>query len=546
MNTPIKFSIVIPTYNGEKYVTRAIESALNQTRLADEIIVVDDNSDDSTLEICKKFGSRIKIYHNPDGPSGFVNGWKNAIARASGDYISILHQDDLLYPEFLEEVEKAISLHPDVKHFFTPCDKIDAEGNITYRPANYCSGRIHRFSGNEYAEAYERVKGHIHRCPGVVTRRDIFEVCNYRPEAGHIADDDFFLRVGLHTDVIGILKPLAAYREHSNSETGHLSFFKLNRRLLDDYHFQLASTSRNPQLSPFIIRTFKKWESEYIHRLIWYGLKNRKINHIAYGLRKWLNLDNRFGNLRFDLSTLPERFKNFIRNRHIHFLRAKSEKLPTFQPEGKVVIIAPHPDDEVIGCGALIAELTETGNPPHVIILSGGEASLPPDSRLTKDEIKAERRALTTKALGRLGLSPEYVHQLDFIDGKISEHSDSLKDSLRKLINEIAPDVLLVPHQGEGWTDHTCVKNMIKGMTPDSCSIWEYCVWMWYYNVWQGLDWKNAACIRMTPRQYQKKQTALDDYILPLAPNGMPWSGQLPPLFVKAARQDVELYFRVQ
>ena len=83
-------------------------------------------------------------------------------------------------------------------------------------------------------------------------------------------------------------------------------------------------------------------------------------------------------------------------------------------------------------------------------------------------------------------------------------------------------------------------------MTPDSYSIWEYCVWMWYYNVWQGLDWKNAACIRMTPRQYQKKQTALDDYILPLAPNGMPWSGQLPPLFVKAARQDVELYFRVQ
>lgn len=57
--------------------------------------------------------------------------------------------------------------------------------------------------------------------------RDIFKVCQYREEAGHIADDDFFYRVGQYTDVVGILSPLASYRLHSKSETGHLKNMQL-------------------------------------------------------------------------------------------------------------------------------------------------------------------------------------------------------------------------------------------------------------------------------------------------------------------------------
>ena len=81
----MKFSIVIPTYNGAKYVEQAIHAALCQTRPADEIIISDDNSKDDTLKICGKYADQIKIYHNENGPSGFVNGWNIAIAHATGD-----------------------------------------------------------------------------------------------------------------------------------------------------------------------------------------------------------------------------------------------------------------------------------------------------------------------------------------------------------------------------------------------------------------------------------------------------------------------------
>lgn len=106
------FSIVIPTYNGMLFVEKAIQSALAQTRKADEIIISDDNSTDDTLAICKKYKSQIKIYINPNGPSGFVNGWNNAIQYCTSDYIAILHQDDIFAPNFLEEIEHALNIYP--------------------------------------------------------------------------------------------------------------------------------------------------------------------------------------------------------------------------------------------------------------------------------------------------------------------------------------------------------------------------------------------------------------------------------------------------
>lgn len=249
----MKFSIVIPTYNGADFVEQAILSVLNQTRQADEIIISDDNSSDETLKICQKYADKVKIYRNEDGPSGFVNGWNKAIAHACGEYISILHQDDILAPEFLAEAEKALLKYPNIKHFFVPCNYIDSEGKIISVP-DYCDGKLKIYSGSEYVEAYQTIGyPHIHRCPGVITHRDIFKVCKYREEAGHIADDDFFYRVGQYTDVIGVLKPLSSYRIHEKSETGHLKHLELVSRLANDYLFQLKEWKN----SNFI--TFKEY-----------------------------------------------------------------------------------------------------------------------------------------------------------------------------------------------------------------------------------------------------------------------------------------------
>lgn len=284
------FSIVIPTYNGSDFVRFAIESALGQTRKADEIIISDDNSIDTTVDVCKKYGDKIKLFINSKGPSGFVNGWNNAIAYAKSDFIVILHQDDFLAPEFLEEIEKAAVANPDVKHFFTPCNYVDSYGVSTNEPT-YCDGTYHRYSGKEYVNAYQTIGGpnliHIHRCPGVVTHRDIFTICKYNEAAGHIADDDFFYRVGQYTDVVGVMKSLASYRLHEKSETGHLENSKLVRRLAKDYQYQVDQWSDNDFMTGESYEYLKRHAQQFAFEEILFGIKNNDRDLYIQGLEDW-------------------------------------------------------------------------------------------------------------------------------------------------------------------------------------------------------------------------------------------------------------------
>ncbi len=300
------FSIVIPTYNGAEFVEQALQSALSQTRAADEIIVSDDNSTDKTLTICQKYAERIKIYANPKGPSGFVNGWNNAISKATGDFISILHQDDIMQPDFLKEIEMALNIYPDVKHLFVPCNYIDGTGKSLQEP-DYCTGEIKKYNGREYVKAYQTIgHPHIHRCPGVVTHRDIFKICPYRKEAGHIADDDFFYRVGQYTDVVGILKPLASYRLHQKSETGHLSNNLLIQRLASDYIYQLSHFSGNKNFDNSALKYFQRNAMHFAFNEFFMGIKYAEIRTQEKGKNDLAILKHKFN------ITLPLKIKVFF------------------------------------------------------------------------------------------------------------------------------------------------------------------------------------------------------------------------------------------
>jgi glycosyltransferase involved in cell wall biosynthesis len=247
----MRFSIVIPAYNGEKYIRLAIESAISQVRNADEIIVVDDASTDNTADIARSSECEggVKYYYN-EPSTGFVDAWNRSIEKSSGDFLTILHQDDLLHPEYLAHAEKAILRYPKVRHIYAACNYINAQGDvIRIPPEPYSLGPV-LYSGKQYAHNYLKgviANNHIHRCPGVTTSRELLiNECIYRKEAGHIADDDFFLRVGTFTDVIGISHPLASFREHSDSTTSKVDL--LLRQLSRDYVFQVRYNKENSTL----------------------------------------------------------------------------------------------------------------------------------------------------------------------------------------------------------------------------------------------------------------------------------------------------------
>lgn len=234
--------------------------------------------------------------------------------------------------------------------------------------------------------------------------------------------------------------------------------------------------------------------------------------------------------------------KETIRKFHISWLRSHSAR--ELSLHGRVVIVAPHPDDEVIGCGGLIARLVARGNAPHIVALTGGEGSHRGCCKLPAGDIKQARRGLTRQALQILGVPAQNLHELDFPDGGISAQSPEA-ERLKALLEELRPDAVLVPHWGEGWPDHINAAKIVKTITQAS-EVYEYCVWMWYYNVWRGLDWSNARRLKLTPEEHVLKLCAIDAYVKPLAPCGKPWSGVLPTLFLTANSGNSELYFKMQ
>lgn len=90
-----KVSIIVPVYNAQKYLSRCIDSLKNQTLEDIEIILVDDSSTDSSLEICKSAqdkDSRIKVIHKENGGAGLAR--NAALKIATGEYIGFLDSDD--------------------------------------------------------------------------------------------------------------------------------------------------------------------------------------------------------------------------------------------------------------------------------------------------------------------------------------------------------------------------------------------------------------------------------------------------------------------
>lgn len=107
----ILVSIVIPVYNGANYLRDAIDSALAQTCLNCEVIVVDDGSTDDTKRICLNYGDQIRYFHKENG--GVSTALNLGIREMRGEYFSWLAHDDMYYPYKTERQIKALEQSSD-------------------------------------------------------------------------------------------------------------------------------------------------------------------------------------------------------------------------------------------------------------------------------------------------------------------------------------------------------------------------------------------------------------------------------------------------
>lgn len=210
-----------------------------------------------------------------------------------------------------------------------------------------------------------------------------------------------------------------------------------------------------------------------------------------------------------------------------------------------ILIIAPHPDDEILGCGGLIQRALTKGGRVDVVILTNGEASH--DGCCEKSDIAENRTLLTYRAAQAIGLQQENIHKLDFKDGGVSLDDEENVDRLYKLLAAIQPEQIYIPHQNEGWRDHVIIKSLISSFVEQTpkAELYEYLVWSWYY-VRGWFNWRQCSVLRMNKKECLSKITAMNVYTTDIAPCGKPWSGTLPNILIKACSWNRELYFKIK
>lgn len=255
-NTPL-VSVVLPVYNGERYLAESIQSCLDQTYQQWELIIVDDASTDSTPEIVASCASRdghgriryLRHETNKRLPGALNSGF----ATARGELLTWTSDDNRYRPDALAEMVSVLVSHPDIDYVYSDYDVIDADGNVVRSDIVAPPLRL--------IQMYDGV-------PSFLYRRSVYETVGEYADDLFLAEDyDFFLRVvASGCPMHPLHKRLYEYRIHTGSlskEQRGRTFAAAERALLRNLpKFQPAGAKLRGGLLLYLA-SLAAWRKDY-------------------------------------------------------------------------------------------------------------------------------------------------------------------------------------------------------------------------------------------------------------------------------------------
>ena len=213
------WSVMIPTYNPQPHY---LEETLRGILLQDpgpeqmQIEVVDDGSADNTAsEVVHRIGAGRVAFHAERQNRGLANTWDLCVERARGNWVHILHQDDIVLPGFYERLCRGIVCNPHIGMAFCRFAIIDANGHWKEL------GPLESATAGVLNNWLERVATGYHlECPAVVVKRATYErLGGFSAQLTYALDLEMWVRIAANAPVYYEPQILAGFRRHGGNES---------------------------------------------------------------------------------------------------------------------------------------------------------------------------------------------------------------------------------------------------------------------------------------------------------------------------------------
>ena len=219
------FSVIMPVYNGEKFIVDAVNSVCAQTYDNWELIIVNDGSKDNTAEVLKKYeiNSQIKIIHQENG--GVSVARNTAISASKGEYIVFLDADDVWHTNHLEVMNELITEYPDAGLYATFTRTELVNGGIIEECNFFKNKPDVVYLGDFFKTYYNDKSAMIFNITTACFSRKALDVTGLFPVGCAIGEDlELALRVAAYFPVVLCKKATGTYKKTNSTATKDISF----------------------------------------------------------------------------------------------------------------------------------------------------------------------------------------------------------------------------------------------------------------------------------------------------------------------------------